>query len=398
MKIVGNLRRIVCVSVPAVFIISATAYPGIIDTYADIQKLNILQGGQERYDISNEDVQIMPDETNKERVLALFNMILDFEYICDLSAYDNLITGYEQVKEKTKLVDELLNTENMYEILLTEYISYEIPEEKFVYYDEMFEQENYAELYNEFIQNEENWDLIFADARVYHTIDLLEMVLYEYAVEHDLSGEDFLQAYLDKIDQKASSDYYASVSKFELLEFMQYESTEVSACFAGVISMPAAVASAGVTVTRYTPNGTAYTCTYREETEYAEPSDYTENLVKYNGSLVSIAPKSSNCHSFAWLQNLEEDYLHLWIDTPKTFIEDGSFKLTFLNPGNIAYWGGHSAIVLFNSKYNERKDRYEPYVISKWYNGPIVSHYMAYNPYSNDNTLNVVKYYKQEGG
>lgn len=386
-----GLKKRACVSVTGVLTAS------IFCCY-NIANADAFQDTQTEYNIGDENAQIMPDETNKERVLALFNMALDFEYICDIGAYDNLGTGYEQVKGKTRLIDELLSTENMYEILLREYISYEIPEEKYVYYDEMFEQENYVELYNEFIQNEENWDLIFADARVYHTIDLLEMVLYEYAVEHDLSGEDFLQAYLDKIDQEASSDYYASVSKFELLEFMQYESTEVSACFAGVISMPAAAASAGVTVTRYTPNGIAYTCTYREETEYAEPSKYTADLVEYNGSLVSIAPKSSNCHSFAWLQKLEEDYLHLWIDTPKTFIEDGSFKLTFLDPGNIAYWGGHSAIVLFNSKYNERKNRYEPYVISKWYNGPIVSHYMAYSPYSPNSTLKVVKYYKQEGG
>jgi hypothetical protein len=139
--------------------------------------------------------------------------------------------------------------------------------------------------------------------------------------------------------------------------------------------------------TIYTPSGTPVSCDYNTDGYYDSPAENASLADAYGAVVVSSAPSTYNCHSFAWLQSLYPSiFTYLWLDSASAFAADPAYmeEMTPSRAGEIAFWGNglHSAIVSSVSTYNPAKQRPEPEFISKWGAHAIFRHFPDNCPYS----------------
>lgn len=317
----------------------------------------------------------------------LLNLFLENPAVYDIYLNDTYIAGYQSLKEHFTGCEELMARADYFDCLLDKYIEYEIPKERIIDYDWIFEQENYAEIYNEFISNKENVELIYEDFYVYATLDLLETMMVEYIGKGGQNCENaekvFMSAYLEKNSQKEQSTYFKDINLDQMTK--------------NILKTLAAPQ-----FTTY--NGSALDYIYNTNGDYDPPSSYSASLVKYHASLVSKALDTFNCHSFAWLQKrYPEQYQYIRLNNWTPFAKDGSYTrrrtVGEIQAGDIVAWTQHSGIVLQPSKENpNRKDASgrnvsEPYVMSKWGSGPIVAHFLTECLYSEGVRDNEYEYY-----
>lgn len=326
----------------------------------------------------------------------LIVMIENYPLLCDLYAYASLQEGYEIVKEQFNGIPELLSRPDAYSELIAAYRDFTIPKVQKLDYNGILAADDYVNEINMLIQDEKSSEWILEDCKVHSSLDILEMLIWDILKQNDKGANEFAEVYCIKLEEKNNSEYFDNVDAALLLNTMIAEESILVDEF-GIELLPAPQSAQASTYTVYTPGGTAVSCTYNTNVSYVDASVYSSQLVTYHASLVSIASQTFNCHSFAWLQSLYPNvYQYLWLNSTTAFISDSSYKKESSPSaaGHIATWSTHSAIVTVTSSNNPYNNYIpEPYLTSKWGNGPIVAHYQSLCPYYS-NAGSIQYYYR----
>lgn len=327
----------------------------------------------------------IPESLLKEMsTQELIIMIENYPLLCDLYAYNSLQEGYEQVKKQFNGIKELLSRPDSYAELIAAYEAFVIPKVQKIDYDNILLADDYADKINALVQNEQSCDWVLQDARVHSSLAILEMMILDVLYQNNENVDAFAEVYCAKLEEKNDSEYFDNVDAALLLNLMISQESVLVEGF-GIEIMPQAQSARVSSYTAYTPNGTAVSCTYNTNVSYADASSYSSLLAIYHASLVSVASKTFNCHSFAWLQSLYPNvYQYLWLNSTTAFISDPSYtkEASPSAAGHIATWSTHSAIVTVPSSNNPYNNYIpEPYLTSKWGDGPIIAHYQSLCPY-----------------
>ncbi len=322
----------------------------------------------------------------------LVKLVLKYPLLCDVKAYP-MEEGYEHIKEQFNGIRELISREDAYEELLAAYNSYDIPAERILDYDSIIESEEDVDAFNELCSNMESRKLIYDDAEVYNSINILEFMLLDVIINNEIDAAEFANVYGEKVEQKTLSEYYENENTLILLEAAaDNEVNPLDVYTSGYTSL-----SSDEPYQMYitTPDGHKVLVKYSPKLSMCNYSDYADLISAYNANSVSVASTTFNCHSYAWLMDLRSDYQHIWLNTSSWFTSDPYFEeSSTAQVGDIATWSAHSAIVLrVNVKDpNSHKDTPENYCMSKWAAGPIVAHYMKRCPYYTEGTT--ITYYR----
>lgn len=314
----------------------------------------------------------------------LIVMIENYPLLCDLYAYSSLQEGYERVKAQFNGIEELLSRQDSYSELIAAYHDFVIPEIRKIDYDNILTADDYADRINMLLQDEQSCEWILEDCKIHSSLTILEMLIWDVLQQNDENVDVFVEVYCAKLEEKDGSEYFENADAAQLLNILISEESALVEEF-GIEEIPLVQSTRASSYTVYTPNGTAVSCTYNTNVSYVDASVYSGQLAIYHASLVSVASQTFNCHSFAWLQSLYPNvYQYLWLNNTTAFIADPSYKKenSPSAAGHIATWSTHSAIVTVPSSNNPYNNYIpEPYLTSKWGNGPIVAHYQSLCPY-----------------
>lgn len=148
----------------------------------------------------------------------LISLILEYPLLCDLHAYGSLSEGYAAIKAEFNGINELLSRKDCCTELIAAYMNYEIPVQKIMDYEALNSTNNFVEEYNRIIQNEENLDLILADAEIYNSIDIFEMLILDAinGQARSVNVNIFSEVYSNKLLEKNNSEYYEKVEAASL--------------------------------------------------------------------------------------------------------------------------------------------------------------------------------------
>ena len=332
--------------------------------------------------------QIPEELLNDISTEELVRLVLKYPLLCDMKAYP-IEEGYEHIKEQFNGISELVSRKDAYEELLAAYNSYDIPTERILDYDSIIKSDEDVDAFNELCSNMESRKLIYDDAEVYNSINVLEFMLLDVMVNNEIDAAEFVNVYGEKVEQKTLSEYYENENPLMLVECAA--DNEVNPFSTYICTPPPSDESYKMYIT--TPDGHKVLVTYSPKLTMCS---YRADLIaEYNASCVSLASTTFNCHSYAWLKDLRSDYQHIWLNTSSWFTSDPYYeKSTTAQIGDIATWAAHSAIVLHvNVKDpNSYKDIPDNYCMSKWSDGPIVAHYMRNCPYYNNEGDNITYY------
>lgn len=330
----------------------------------------------------------LPEELlNDISTEELVRLVLKYPLLCDMKAYP-IEEGYEHIKEQFNGISELVSRKDAYKELLAAYNSYDIPTERILDYDSIIKSDDDVDTFNELCSNMESRKLIYDDAEVYNTINVLEFMLLDVIVNNEIDAAEFVNVYGEKVEQKTLSEYYENENPLKLVECAA--DNEVNPFSTYICTPPPSDESYEMYIT--TPDGHKVLVTYYPKLTVCNYSDYAALIASKNASCVSLASTTFNCHSYAWLKDLRSDYQHIWLNTSSWFTSDPYFEeSSTAQVGDIATWGAHSAIVLKVNVKDPNRDAPENYCISKWRGGPIVAHYMKSCPYYENQT---VTYYR----
>ena len=246
----------------------------------------------------------IPESLLKEMsTQELIIMIENYPLLCDLYAYNSLQEGYEQVKKQFNGIKELLSRPDSYAELIAAYEAFVIPKVQKIDYDNILLADDYADKINALVQDEQSCDWVLQDARVHSSLAILEMMILDVLYQNNENVDAFAEVYCAKLEEKNDSEYFDNVDAALFLNLMISQESVLVEEF-GIEIMPQAQSARVSSYTVYTPNGTAVSCTYNTNVSYADASSYSSLLAIYHASLVSVASKTFNCHSFAWLQSL----------------------------------------------------------------------------------------------
>lgn len=334
----------------------------------------------------------------------LIDLIIEYPLLCDIKAYESIYEGYQHVKENFNGIQELLSRSNAYYNLIQKYKTLNIPEKRIFPIDEILSASNSPEhTLNSLISNHETRTKIYEDASVQNSINILEFMLYDILQDNAYNSAKFVREYIAKTKEKIQSEYYeVSNSQILLSTALSQNSTLFTVNDINAINTLSASRISGVetTTTIYTPSGTRVTVIYYTQLEMCKYSDYADLIAEYGAESISIASKTFNCHSFAWLRDRQSNYQHIWLGSStdntalSAFQDDPKYrKSTTAKVGDIASWSQHSAIITQTNVKHPDYDVPDSLCISKWGSGPIVKHYLTKCPYYHKDSTNVT-YYK----
>ncbi len=350
----------------------------------------------------------------------LISLILEYPLLPHLHAYQTVEEGYQAIKPNFNGFSELLSREDAFSKLIEVYDNYAIPSEKIMDWDSL-SQDNFVDEFNRIIRDKDYIPLVLADGAVYTSIDILEMLIYDLVgTNKSASNMDrFTESYINKLGEKIDSAYFDDVNPAMLLVYMieaeddnalkdcimeklsitsiEAGSQDTSSISLSAQSIPA-VYNSNYPIT--TPGGKTAYVILDPNIQMCSYSEWASLIAGYpSASLVSLASKTFNCHSYAWLSRqfpgaastTDMNYQNMWLNSFTPFATD-SYYTEISNPtaGCIAAWSAHSGIIMTPNIWYSASGP-EHLMISKWASGPMVSHYMRDCPYYNSG--NTVEYY-----
>lgn len=347
-----------------------------------IKKISVLLGASVMllsktncaYSMDNDTVIV--DNNNKilstENILDLF---LEDVNNVKLYAFDTYMDGYNIICDEFDLYSTMVARTDLFDVALKKYILLDIPENLLIDYNFLIDES--VDKYNQFISDGSNYELIMKDFHVIADVDILETLLCDLSNNSPLNKINFELAYSLKNKEKDVSAYFSSQDILVKTMIVHNMPDDV----AKLINSQNKMFLAASTYT--SPGGLPLDYIYSTSTAVANPSTYSALLTQYHGDLVTTARASFNCHSFAWLQTIFNDYQCIWLNSFTPLIADGTYS-RLNNPvyNCVITYIGHSGIVNRTNDFNPYKYKYEPYVISKWGTGPIVRHYASNCPYA----------------
>lgn len=328
-----------------------------------------------KYPFSQEDAKWKSFETVQERITALqipdstlkqiptedlLLICLDFPYLSDVFAFDDMANGINAVALKFNGLKEFLKRQDQIEVLEKNLLK--ISQERL------------------FLMYDSNLEI----GRNSMRISVLSYLLARPEIQNKLTlsqKEDLLkltQNAIDTISRYTSYNYSLGSSALYLLK----------QTLNGTVNR--AISGDYYSVIRYTPNGSPVLAwkLFQNELNENDNSRLVYDAVRnYDAIIISEATKAYNCHGYAW--HMAEDGDTVWIGLnsltdENIYWEDGSYievpeavatKVSYYE----SYDANHSAIRLSNNLYR-----------SKWGPGPLVEHEPNACPY---NTTLPKKYY-----
>ncbi len=350
----------------------------------------------------------------------LISLILEYPLLPYLHAYRTVKEGYQVIKPYFNGFSELLLREDAFSKLIEAYDNYAIPSEKIMDWDSL-SKDNFVDEFNRIIRDKDYIPIVLADGAVYNSIDILEMLIYDLIETNKSTSnmEKFTKSYIDKLGEKIDSPYFDDVNPAKLLVYMTEakENNALKDCIleklsslsidtgsqdSSLISISAqsipAVYNSNYPIT--TPGGNTAYVILNPNIQTSSYSEWASLITAYSSaSLVSLASKTFNCHSFAWLSRqypgvastTNMNYQNMWLSLISSFTSDRYYtKISSPSTGCIATWGAHSGIItMTNIGYVPSGP--EHLMTSKWAAGPMISHNMRDCPYYNSGSI--IDYY-----
>lgn len=156
-----------------------------------------LPGGEGRIEVCQIPEEILQTLTTEE-VLYMVKM---YPHTSVHLIYDSKEEGYRQMQQYVNVIQELESREDYIEVVLKEYIEWEIPLESAFDYDKYISKENQVADMNAIIQDEEAVKLVRQDNRQAFIVEVMEMILASEKVQSQLSDEE-MQIYIEALAEK----------------------------------------------------------------------------------------------------------------------------------------------------------------------------------------------------
>lgn len=324
------------------------------------------------------DICQLPDVAiNTMTTYDLLEAVEQYPLLGTMYMYTDMRDGFEILIGQCNALSELLDREDCLSIVMSEYQSYKIPEEK--PYDLKIDEAVLAENANYIIENKELLAAARANARPRYICDLLEMILLvksdEITVEEQ---EDIIDFVIEKEEEKEASEIYGYEASSVFISNQQIMQT---------YSVPSRdlVGDDGTYhyVTLKSPSGRSFIVKEAEKTIMCDMEQWSSIVAETPGArIISSASSTFNCHSYAWLSDAYPSKYQRYTLSSVTseLITDPVYhKETIPSRANeIAHWnnGWHSAKVVSTTLYQIPGTAYVSYrFISKWGGGPMVLHY-----------------------
>lgn len=304
----------------------------------------------------------------------LVELLCNYPLGGNLYAFDDIYEGFNSIRKNFSVVDELLSRDDLGGVVYNKYKSFQIEKERMIHsFDTGEPSEEAIKYYNDLI--EYNRELIDRDFRVFYVPTILELVM----LNSKLPQEKIWILIKEKEKDKLSSEY----SKLMFYPTTSNVATTGSAYYYKTIS------------TRSGFNTT--TVKYYYNLDSGDNSNFLSLIAASNALIVTSASTTFNCHSYAWLKDLYSDYRHMWLNCNNAFTSDPTMVCEEYptRNGEVVSWSTHSCIVTNKDLITTdgHGKHCNPQVISKWANGPLVSHRLMSCPYYFDPETNA-KYYR----
>lgn len=321
----------------------------------------------------------LSDETIKAMTTYnLLRAVEQYPLLGTMYMYTDMRDGFDVLVSQCNALKELLDRKDCLSTVMSEYQSYEIPEEKIRY--ELDEAgSTFSEKANYIIENKELRAVAIANARPRYICDLLEMIMLyksdELTVEEQ---EDIIELIIKKSEEKSDSEIYGHEASSVFISNQQIMQT---------YSDPSKdlVGSDGTYhyTTLKSPSGRSFTVKEWEKTYMCDLDLWSPIVAATPGArIISSASTTFNCHSYAWLSDMYPSVYQRYTLTKvdSELITDPAYRreTTPSRANEIAHWnnGLHSAKVVNTSLEQIPGTYYVSYrFISKWGEGPMVLHY-----------------------
>ena len=281
--------------------------------------------------------QLSKDTLNKISTNNLLNIVLDYPFIIDVYAFDNIDYGIDLVKNQYNGLEELLSRDDLDEVLL-----------------------NHASIASYSLND---YNTIF-------TNNCFTYLLSSDTLKSVLSTQEQVEIETKILKNKTKSNATAYANTFS-------QANQLS----GGISTFA-------TATVKTPKGSSITVINNQsiaDFSSTEKSSLDKKMKQAYPSitLVSAATKKYNCHSYTWYSQSTSNYY--WINDPSKYMTDKSYSKTDISVGVKVYHtdNSHSAIVTSVGSGNMLSLKYK----SKWGQCGVYIYYASESPYTSSQTF-----------
>ena len=377
-----------------------------------------LTSHQEMLDICQLPEEILTESTTEE----LFDIVLDYPLLIDISFYDSFEEGLLEVAKQFNGLNELLKREDLSKVVKEKYERESVPISQRVDYSKIT-----IENVNELLENDsELRKEVYLDSQEKRALSFEESLLSsEMLFDRYTKGEKaaIVKEAYEKMKEKCDSSAYDYQAESEFFSRI-YDGTGeaewkpfIDACYtvdfdeaeAAIHVEPksgAEIAGAGLLlgvgdiVGYASSKGGYFTIPTQVETPRGSKVDCTIYLNNPLNTDVEVAnvkaalPEATvvangyyhnNCHAYAWASRQD-----IWMNDPSKYMTDGSYVRVAGNRptgiGQKAMWGSrHSGVVI-------DYQREDPMIISKWGPSCVVKCTASY-VYSNMYNDNVTYYH-----
>lgn len=321
----------------------------------------------------------LSDETIKAMTTYnLLRAVEQYPLLGTMYMYTDMRDGFDVLVSQCNALKELLDRKDCLSTVMSEYQSYEIPEEKIRY--ELDETGNtFSEKANYIIENKELLAVAIANARPKHICDLFEMImLYKSDALTVEEQEGIIELIIEKSEEKRASEIYGHEASSVFISNQQIMQT---------YSEPSKdlIGDDGTFfyTTLKSPSGRSFIVKEAVKTHMCDLDEWTSRVAETPGARILCAASSTfNCHSYAWLSDMYPSAYQRYTLASVTseLITDPAYhrETTPSRANEIAHWnnGRHSARVMSTTLYQIPGTAYVSYqFVSKWGGGPMVVHY-----------------------
>ena len=322
----------------------------------------------------------LSDETIKAMTTYnLLEAVEQYPLLGTMYMYTDMRDGFDILVSQCNALKELLDREDCLSTVMSEYQSYEIPEQK-IRMDGIDESANtFSENANYIIENKELLEVAITNARPKHICDLLEMImLYKSDALTVEEQEDIIELIIKKSEEKSASEIYGHEASSVFISNQQIMQT---------YSEPSKdlIGDDGTFfyTTLKSPSGRTFTVKEAVKTRMCDLDEWSSIVAATPGArILCVVSTTFNCHSYAWLSDLYPlayQRYTLRMVTSELITDPAYHRETTPSRANeIAHWnnGLHSARVMSTTLYQIPGTAYVSYqFVSKWSGGPMVVHY-----------------------
>ena len=300
----------------------------------------------------------------------LLELVLSYPILCDIFAYNDNFEGVCALARQFNAFGELLQRNDIATVVFNRYLNQNI--------------------YSINSDSEKGFSMVSETV-------VLETILAQKDIISDLTDNE-QQVLLDELETKLTKKigleiYNGNLSTFYDIAEKNGTATQLG-LNGGIVERKLTAVKENVIYVK-TPKGSKVEVKKNSYKGAAWSEDLTKECIRAYPAAFKEgkADNRYNCHSYAWYSH--SDTNPYWMNSPKTYVNDGSYKYIGVNPtakNQIVVYKDqtipkdmwvHSGVTLNNNGG----------IISKWGQGPLMKHNIGYDPYTGQ--YNVVHFYKK---